>query len=456
MAEALSLGSRVSLTDLTSERGRRLNGTTGVIEAYNEESGRYVVRLDGVASPIKLQLQNLCPLREHRATVEPVMAAELDQLLSSTHAEAAATGGMCAFGEDLPSLPADVVLLHVFPLLSRVTLHTRAEIPTCVMRTRVCAGELAAVSEVCHEWHGMSLALRALTPACAVDVKVKLQMEDAEREEASADGEYRIWPQGDRSLPPVTLYCHNVLGARPTEFITLAEGSPNLSYFPSGGAARGSSVVTSFTRLRVCPWLLMVKTDDYTFATSGGALRQVYWNGQRRLDVTEVPYATARDAAGHAPPRAIRPSPNRGQAQIDLRGTGFAVSSTADFSPKGCGSFGVIGLPTGCGADLTNTAQPRIALYGGGYAGRFTPVADKTLDEKAANGNYDHEGRNGGWVLQLVRAGHHSGGMGAVLGALLDPNPQVFECPVAALAQAGAASGAGMATEAMLCATKMP
>ena len=44
-----------------------------------------------------------------------------------------------------------------------------------------------------------------------------------------------------------------------------------------------------------------------------------------------------------------------------------------------------------------------VALYGGGFAGRLTPTADHTTDDRAAGGNYDDEGRNGGWVLPLYR-----------------------------------------------------
>eukprot|EP01052_Picozoa_sp_SAG31_P045350 SAG31_NODE_8242_length_1491_cov_1.010776_3_plen_65_part_00 len=49
------------------------------------------------------------------------------------------------------------------------------------------------------------------------------------------------------------------------------------------GAARGSDVRTQFSKLRINPRTLMVKTDDYTFAQTAGHLVQTYWNGQRRV-----------------------------------------------------------------------------------------------------------------------------------------------------------------------------
>ena len=45
------------------------------------------------------------------------------------------------------------------------------------------------------------------------------------------------------------LYCHNVLSPRPTEFVSL--DALNFSFFPAGGAAQGSDLSTTFTKLRV-------------------------------------------------------------------------------------------------------------------------------------------------------------------------------------------------------------
>ena len=179
----------------------------------------------------------------------------------------------------------------------------------------------------------------------------------------------------------------------------------------------------------MCPWTTIAKTDDYTFSSSasrrGGALRQRYWNGQRSVVFEEVPYATARDAAGHwffpheqaallgeAQPQ---PSPPAcGHAEVDLSGTEFGVRVDR-FCRRGCGAWGrvVVPLPTHTlsGSDpverlvrpvLEQPIQQRLLLDGGGFAGRLTPDDDLTRNEKAAGANFDHEGRNGGWVLPLL------------------------------------------------------
>ena len=79
----------------------------------------------------------------------------------------------------------------------------------------------------------------------------------------------------------------------------------------------------------------MTKTDDYTFASTEGALLQTYWNGRRRVEFTDVPFATARDATsaggavhdfrrGTAHPLLLT-SDRIGMAQLDFAGSGFGV-----------------------------------------------------------------------------------------------------------------------------------
>ena len=175
-------------------------------------------------------------------------------------------------------------------------------------------------------------------------------------------------------------------------------------------------VATRFTKLRLCPWTLFVKTDDYSFSSSdsvrGGPLRQRYWNGQRTVTFAEVPYATARNSTG-SPSKP----PTCGYASLDLASTEFGMRVDG-FCRFGCSPWGVVTvlLPAdGCSrTDVPadhhveqNPVQQRLILYGGGYAGRLTPVADETRDEVARGTDCDHEGCNGGWVLPLsfVRGG---------------------------------------------------
>lgn len=119
-----------------------------------------------------------------------------------------------------------------------------------------------------------------------------------------------------------------------------------------------------------------------------------------------MPYATARHSLA-----VVDQPPNCGTAEIDLTGSGFGVC-LKEFTPRGCAAWGLLVVPID--ASLPNLAgpgkyalldatpvQPRLTLLGGGFAGRLTPTLDLTHDELAHGADHDHEGRNGGWVLQL-------------------------------------------------------
>jgi hypothetical protein len=211
---------------------------------------------------------------------------------------------------------------------------------------------------------------------------------------------------------PPPQYCHNVLSSRPTEFLTLPAGSStNFSFLPSGGSISSrpehNHLATRFTKLRVCPWLLVVKTDDYSFSSSqsrrGGTLIQSYWNGERVVAFNDVPYATARNSNGPMSGGHLD-----GFAAIDLQGTEFGVRFDG-FRPMGCSAWGrvVVLVPPGTAEPVkeirSRPVRQRVFLRGGGFAGRMTPIRDVTRSEVAINGNYDNEGVNGGWVLPLER-----------------------------------------------------
>ena len=381
-----------------------------------------------------MQPSNLFTQRHHVPSREENVAAEWCELLCKTGATGA-TGGTLSFGADV-ELPADLAI-SVLSWLSRCTISLGGGIDgeACF----VGPGELEAAAAVCKEWRGVCLALRASTPACARDVAVRLRL-NALRAGLTvhttagltvhtiADAEYTIYHHGKRSRP-LRIFCHNVLSSRPTEFLTLPAGPAfNFSYIPARGtlkpvqseptpaASVPTHVATRFTKLRLCPWLLLAKTDDYTYSNSesrrGGPLCQTYWNGARTLTFSEVPYATARNSAP-----GITGPPGNGCASIDLSHTDFGVRLDG-FKPMGCASWGVLvallpyDAPAHAGDldtpaadhDLLTAMPPlrqRIVLHGGGFAGRLTPAADLTCDERAQGGNFDHEGRNGGWVLPL-------------------------------------------------------
>ena len=84
-------------------------------------------------------------------------------------------------------------------------------------------------------------------------------------------------------------------------------GRGNYSFFPRGGTAtvdlpdehrHAGLVATRFAKLRLCPWTLLAKTDDVTFATTdGGPLRYAYWNGARHARFECVPCALREGAS---------------------------------------------------------------------------------------------------------------------------------------------------------------
>ena len=412
-----------------------LNGCDVVVMYFVPGRGRWAVYVLHAKESVLVRPEHLCVKpAPHRETREGRLEAEALTLVGA--ASAAGPGSTVGFGVGLADgeptgdepvereLPADLVVLALFPLLERCTRTESGG------RITIRAGSLDAAAAVSHAWRSAALALRALTPACARDVGLKLRLDGRGANGANggeteqADGEYPIYRDGDRSRPAMLLYCHNVLSSRPTEYVSLPERG-NYSFFPHGGTAtvdlpadhpHAGLVATRFAKLRLCPWTLLAKTDDVTFATTdGGPLRYNYWNGARHARFDCVPFATARDVRGHAGLARLleRPSEVRGAAGINLRGTGFGVDISC-FASMGCAAGGLILLPAERHAERckergatpadeqADTWQDEVFLVGGGFAGRCVPLRDTTVDELAAGGNFDHEGRNGGWVLELL------------------------------------------------------
>ena len=130
----------------------------------------------------------LVPLREHIASREAALAVEARELLGATAAADASSGGAMSFGSY--DVPVEVAVLHLLPLLSRCSFigidpneHDALDTHHNVAHEspRVERGELEAVSEVCQQWRGACLATRALHPACARDVAVKLRLKQVTR-----------------------------------------------------------------------------------------------------------------------------------------------------------------------------------------------------------------------------------------------------------------------------------
>jgi hypothetical protein len=160
------------------------------------------------------------------------------------------------------------------------------------------------------------------------------------------DGDYLLYNNGNL----FTVYCAGMSTNMPREYIDLANtaSGANFSQFTAGGASPGTSVRTTFTKLRINPASLTVDIGDLAFASSTGSLRQ------GSATVTSMPYGVAMSC--------IAPRAANGIGNIDLRSTPFQVGST--FTVGGY-------LPTG--SATVSSDNQLVSLAGGGYCGWIAP-----------------------------------------------------------------------------------
>lgn len=146
----------------------------------------------------------------------------------------------------------------------------------------------------------------------------------------------------------VTVYCYDMAGT-PREYLNLVHTGPgaNFAQYTAGGAAPGTNVRTSFTKLRVNPGTLTVDIGDLTFAWSTGRLTH---SGS---EVTSMPYGVAMSCTGQS----------NGAGRIDLRGTPFIVTNA--FVPGGFQASGQA---------LVSSSKTVVQLSGGGYCGWISPA----------------------------------------------------------------------------------
>ncbi len=182
----------------------------------------------------------------------------------------------------------------------------------------------------------------------------------------TTDGEYTIEPSVGIVF---SVYCKDLAWgvSAPKDYLTLVKTGvdpvtgveSNFSTISVGGAWSGSTVKTSFTKIRIDPNNLIVDIGDLTFATSTGALTP---NGGG--SVTAVPYAVAGDCAGVGT--------GTGVANIDLTDLPFEVKSvfaTEGYNPAGSANGTALTPNT-----LTQLVQAKVVnLTGGGYCGATGP-----------------------------------------------------------------------------------
>lgn len=157
------------------------------------------------------------------------------------------------------------------------------------------------------------------------------------------DGEYTLYVGGDKGKP-WTAYCAD-MATTSIEYLPLAMvlGDHNMSQYTAGGASPGTSVRTSYLRLRIDPVTLAIDIGDQRFSVSSGNLQHSFSDA-----VSSMPFGVAMSCDG---------APD-GMANIDLRGTEFTIAST--FATVGAG---------GTGAATMDPALQVADLTGGGGCG---------------------------------------------------------------------------------------
>ena len=128
------------------------------------------------------------------------------------------------------------------------------------------------------------------------------------------DATYTLYVNGDPQKPWDAFCADMQASTGPREYLSLSNvlGDHNFSSYEAGGASPGSTVKTSYIRLRIDPATLVVQIGDQRFATSSGSLSH-----SGAGPVTSMPYGVAMSC-----------SYTGGRANIDLRGTSFAVADT--------------------------------------------------------------------------------------------------------------------------------
>jgi hypothetical protein len=225
------------------------------------------------------------------------------------------------------------------------------------------------------------LAAVALAPVASASASTPASCAAVKASNAGAtDGSYTLAPAGPTG-PRASLFCGNMASATsaPTLFLVLQRtgSGQNFSQFTVGGTISGTTVVTSYTAIRLdptpvstSPVTFRANIADQTFATTTGSACCL---GPEHI--TSMPYATAADCN--------TPFSATGVADIDLTGTGFVLASSQTFTVGGFEAAG-----------STIRVNPQIAvLSGGGFCGFNAPTGASGLINtdsiNDANGGFD-------------------------------------------------------------------
>jgi hypothetical protein len=161
---------------------------------------------------------------------------------------------------------------------------------------------------------------------------------------AEVDGRYVIHPVDGQRF---RIYCAD-MDAAGADYLEIGTGpGVNTGQYAAGGAASGTTVTSSFEKLRLDPANLTVDIGDRRFATSTGSLIHPDSGGNQA--VSSMSYATAMGCGA------------TGAANVDLRGTPFAVDDS--FTP---GSLGF-------GGATFSEADQVVNVTGNGNCGWVSP-----------------------------------------------------------------------------------
>ena len=142
--------------------------------------------------------------------------------------------------------------------------------------------------------------------------EIKRQNPDAE------DGEYTLY-LGKDEAKPIQIYCSNMAGY-PIEFVTLI-GNGEMSNYASVNFPE-HELLTQFERIRIHIGSLTIDPTDRTFTSTTGS---VPTNGEQQVNDFGRALGCNEGQIGTA----------TGRANIDLTGTGFALSSAVEFVTEG-------------------------------------------------------------------------------------------------------------------------
>jgi hypothetical protein len=187
-------------------------------------------------------------------------------------------------------------------------------------------------------------------------------------EHVDTDGDYTLF-LGNDAAKAFSAYCLD-MGSAPKTYLNLVHTDSgngrthnvgeNFSYHAPGA---GEQELTAwYTKVRLNPLLPSINTDDRTFAATLGNLAGTEWRTSE-----SIPFGTgAACVSGYNA---------AGRANIDLRGTPFAVDPAQQWGGSGYQAAGrVTFVPDTDPANPPHDDRKVVNITGGGYCGQWAPV----------------------------------------------------------------------------------